>query len=112
MVRSSTVNSIKSLIGRYRVAPYGTSNEPGYICIIRKGNLVRFGFSRRPKDKLINKSNSKDAQELVWYGFTENMLAAKRRAQTYFVKYQEEGDWLKISPLIAMTYFKRYCDKP
>jgi hypothetical protein len=46
-------------------------------------------------------------QELVWYGFTEDMLAAKQEALAYFAEHRTEGDWLHITPLMAMTYLKR-----
>ena len=102
---------LKSLIKRYTVKAVGPANRPGYICVIRKDNLVRIGFSRRPKSKLkrvtrISK-NMEASQELVWYGFTEDMLATKQQALAYFTDHRVQGDWLKITPLMAMTYFKR-----
>jgi hypothetical protein len=102
---------LKALLKRYTVKAVGPANRPGYICIIRKDNLVRIGFSRRPKSKLKrvagNTKNMEVPQELVWYGFTEDMLAAKQQALAYFAEHRAEGDWLKITPLMAMTYFKR-----
>ena len=102
---------LKSLLRKYTVKAVGPADQPGYICIIRQGNLVRIGFSRRPKNKLrrITRTSKEtsEAQELVWYGFTENMLAAKQEALAYFAEHRAEGDWLRITPLMAMTYFKR-----
>ena len=102
---------LKTLIRRYTVKAVGPANRPGYICVIRKDNLVRIGFSRRPKNKLKHVAGTAqkmaDTQELVWYGFTENMLTAKREALSYFSEYRADGDWLRITPLMAMTYFKR-----
>ena len=67
--------------------------------------------SRRPANKLKNVAgtNKEQAslQELVWYGFTEDMLAAKQNALSYFAAHRAHGDWLHITPLMAMTYFKR-----
>lgn len=97
---------LKSLIKKYSVKAVGPSDQPGYICIIRKDDLVRIGFSRRPKTKL-KRVNKESKQEMIWYGFTENMLIAKQEALAYFAEYRTEGDWLRISPLMAMTYFKR-----
>lgn len=111
MVRLNTANSLNTLIKRYRVSPIGPSSQPGYICIVRKGNLIRFGFSRRPKEKLVRSREGSETQELVWYGYTDNMLFAKQRAQAYFSKYHVAGDWLRISPGMAMTYFKRLQNK-
>lgn len=98
---------LKALLRKYTVKPVGPANQPGYICVIRKDNLVRIGFSRRPKNKLKRVKKMEEAQELVWYGFTENMLIAKQEALAYFADCRTEGDWLKITPLMAMTYFKR-----
>lgn len=98
---------LKSLIRKYTVKAVGPSNRPGYICVIRKDNLVRIGFSRRPENKLKRVNKNEEAQELVWYGFTEDMLAAKQEALVYFAGSRAGGDWLNISPLMAMTYFKR-----
>lgn len=98
---------LKTLIRRYMVKAVGPANRPGYICVIRTDNLVRIGFSRRPKSKLKQVSKMKDPQELVWYGFTEDMLAAKQEALSYFAEHRTDGDWLKITPLMAMTYLKR-----
>jgi hypothetical protein len=106
-VGHGAIRMLKSLIRKYTVKAVGPSNRPGYICIIRKGDLVRIGFSRRPENKLKRVKKYEKAQELVWYGFTENMLTAKQAALAYFANYRTEGDWLKISPLMAMTYFKR-----
>ena len=101
----------RSLVRRYTVKAVGPANRPGYVCIIRKDNLVRIGFSRRPKSKLKRVArmakNMEVPQELVWYGFTENMLTAKQQALAYFADHRVEGDWLRITPLMAMTYFKR-----
>ena len=101
-----TIKILKSLVRRYTIKAVGPANQPGYICVIRKENQVRIGFSRRPKSKLKQVGHRGEAQELVWYGFTENMLAAKQAALAYFVDHRTNGDWLKITPLIAMTYFK------
>jgi len=101
------IKVLKSLIRRYTVKAVGPANQPGYICVIRKENLVRIGFSRRPKNKLKQVSKMAEPQELIWYGFTENMLAAKQEALAYFAQHRVHGDWLRITPLIAMTYFKR-----
>ena len=98
---------LKALIRRYTVKAVGPADRPGYICIIRKENLVRIGFSRRPKSKIKQTKKREDAQELVWYGFTEDMLAAKQEALVYCAEHRAEGDWLRITPLMAMTYFKR-----
>jgi len=98
---------LKALIRRYTVKAVGPANKPGYICVIRKDNLVRIGFSRRPKSKLKQVKKMEEAQELVWYGFTEDMLAAKQEALAYFAEHRTDGAWLKITPLMAMTYFKR-----
>ena len=98
---------LKALIRRYTVKAVGPADRPGYICIIRKENLVRIGFSRRPKSKIKQTKKMEDAQELVWYGFTEDMLAAKQEALEYFAEHRADGDWLRITPLMAMTYFKR-----
>lgn len=98
---------LKSLVRKYTVKAIGPSDQPGYICVIRKDNMVRIGLSRRPKTKLKQVNKEKQKQEMVWYGFTENMLAAKQEALAYFAEYRAEGDWLRISPLMAMTYFKR-----
>jgi hypothetical protein len=98
---------LKSLVKRYTIKAVGPANQPGYICVIRKEDLVRIGFSRRPKNKLIQGSKQDEAQELVWYGYTENMLTAKQKALAYFAQHRADGDWLKISPLVAMTYLKR-----
>ena len=101
------IRMLKALIRKYTVKAVGPANRPGYICIIRKENLVRIGFSRRPKSKLKQVKKMEEAQELVWYGFTEDMLAAKQDALGYFAEHRADGDWLKITPLMAMTYFKR-----
>jgi hypothetical protein len=102
---------LKALVRRYTVKAVGPANRPGYICVIRKDNLVRIGFSRRPKSKLIRiarvAKRMEEPQELVWYGFTEDMLTAKQQALTYFADYRADGDWLRITPIMAMTYFKR-----
>lgn len=98
---------LKSLLRKYTVKAVGPSNRPGYICVIRKDNLVRIGFSRRPENKLKKVKRNDEAQELVWYRFTEDMLLAKQEALAYFAEHRTNGDWLKISPLMAMTYFKR-----
>ena len=98
---------LKSFIRKYTVKAIGPSDQPGYICVIRKDNMVRIGLSRRPKTKLKQVNKEKQKQEMVWYGFTENMLAAKQEALAYFAEYRAEGDWLRISPLMAMTYFRR-----
>jgi len=98
---------LKALVRRYTIKAVGPSNQPGYICIIRKEDMIRIGFSRRPKNKLKQVKKIEEAQELVWYGFTEDMLAAKQQALIYFADHRAEGDWLKITPLMAMTYFKR-----
>lgn len=70
----AAIRMLKSLVRRYTVKAVGSTNRPGYICIIRKDNLVRIGFSRRPKSKLkkvVSIAKSMEApQELVWYGFT------------------------------------------
>ena len=101
------IKVLKSLVRRYTVKAVGPANRPGYICVIRKDNLVRIGFSRRPKSKLKQVKKMEDTQELVWYGFTEDMLAAKQEALAYFAEHRADGDWLHITPLMAMTYFKR-----
>lgn len=101
------IRVLKALIRKYTVKAVGPANRPGYICIIRKENLVRIGFSRRPKSKLKQVKKMEEAQELVWYEFTEDMLAAKQEALAYFAEHRANGDWLKITPLMAMTYFKR-----
>lgn len=106
-IGSGALRVLKSLIRKYTIKAIGPSNKPGYICIIRKDNLVRIGFSRRPENKLKKVKKNDEAQELVWYGFTEDMLHAKQNALAYFTEYRANGDWLKISPLMAMTYFKR-----
>jgi len=103
----AAIRVLKSLVRRYTVKAVGPANRPGYICVIRKDNLVRIGFSRRPKSKLKQVKKTEDTQELVWYGFTEDMLAAKQEALAYFAEHRADGDWLKITPLMAMTYFKR-----
>ena len=104
---SGALRVLKSLIRKYTVKAIGPSNSPGYICVIRKDSLVRIGFSRRPENKLKKVKKNDEAQELVWYGFTEDMLMAKQEALAYFAEYRTNGDWIKISPLMAMTYFKR-----
>jgi len=101
------IKVLKSLVRRYTVKAVGPANQPGYICVIRKENQVRIGFSRRPKNKLKQVRNIAEPQELVWYGFTENMLATKQAALAHFAEHRSNGDWLKITPLMAMTYFKR-----
>ena len=108
-VRSGTsaIKAFKSLVRKHTIKAVGPSNRPGYICIIRKDNLVRIGFSRRPENKIKKVKKNEEAQELVWYRFTEDMLIAKQEALSYFSDYRVEGDWLRISPLMAMTYFKR-----
>ena len=98
---------LKAIVKKYTVKAVGPSNQPGYICIIRKENMVRIGFSRRPKSKIKQVKRMEESQELVWYGFTENMLTAKQEALAYFADHRADGDWLKITPLMAMTYFKR-----
>lgn len=35
------------------------------------------------------------------------MLAAKQKALAYFAEHRAKGDWLHITQLMAMTYFKR-----
>ena len=108
----AAIRVLNSLIKRYTVKAVGPANRPGYICIIRKDDLVRIGFSRRPKSKLKRVArmakNMEASQELVWYGFTEDMLAAKQQALAYFTEHRAAGDWLKITPLMAMTYIKRF----
>jgi hypothetical protein len=101
------IRALKSLFRKYTVKAVGPANGPGYICVIRKENMVRIGFSRRPKSKLKQVKKMAEAQELVWYGYTEDMLAAKQEALAYFADHRADGDWLKITPLMAMTYFKR-----
>lgn len=101
------IKTLKSFVRRYTIKAVGPANQPGYICVIRKEGLVRIGFSRRPKNKLIEGNKQDGAQEMIWYGFTENMLAAKQKALAYFAEHRTDGDWLKISPLMAMTYLKR-----
>ena len=101
------IRVLKALIRKYTIKAVGPANRPGYICIIRKESLVRIGFSRRPKSKLKQVKKMEEAQELVWYEFTEDMLAAKQEALAYFAEHRADGDWLKITPLMAMTYFKR-----
>jgi hypothetical protein len=103
---TEAIRILKSLIKKYTVKAVGPSDQPGYICIIRNDDLIRIGFSRRPKTKL-KRVNKESKQEMIWYGFTENMLTAKQQALAYFAEYRTEGDWLRISPLMAMTYFKR-----
>ena len=104
---SEAIRVFKSLARKYRVKAVGPSDQPGYVCVIRKDNLVRIGFSRRPKTKLKRVNKKGLSQEMLWYGFTENMLAAKQEAMAYFADYRADGDWLRISPLMVMTYFKR-----
>jgi hypothetical protein len=106
-VSIEAIRVLKSLVRRYMVNAVGPANRPGYVCVIRKDNLVRIGFSRRPKNKLKQVKKMEEAQELVWYGFTEDMLAAKQQALAYFAEHRADGDWLHITPLMAMTYFKR-----
>ena len=103
----ATLRVLKALFRKYTIKSLGTSDNPGYICVIRKENLVRIGFSRRPKNKLKKVRNSEIPQEMVWYGFTENMLNSKQEALAHFSEYRTNGDWLRITPLMAMTYFKR-----
>ena len=102
------IRVLKALIRKYTIKAVGPANRPGYICIIRKESLVRIGFSRRPKSKLkqVGIGNRGEVQVMVWYGFTENMLAAKQAALAHFADHRTNGDWLKITPLMAMTYFK------
>ena len=104
----AAIRVLKTLVKRYTVKAEGPASRPGYICVIRKDNLVRIGFSSRPKSKLKRVAsmakNMEAPQELVCYGFTEDMLAAKQQALVYFADHRAEGDWLKITPLMAMTY--------
>ena len=60
---------IKTIWDKYRIEPIGTSSNPGYICVIRQGNFVRFGFSRRPRKKILKARGKSNSQELVWYGY-------------------------------------------
>lgn len=101
---------IKTIWDKYRIEPNGTSSNPGYICVIRQGNFVRFGFSRRPKKKILKAHSKGSSQELVWYGYTNNMLATKMEALGYFDDYKAVGEWLRITPHIAITYLKRITD--
>lgn len=101
---------IKTIWDKYRIEPTGTSSNPGYICVIRQGNFVRFGFSRRPKRKILKSRDKGNNQELVWYGYTHNMLAAKMEAMDHFADYKAIGEWLRITPHMAMTYLRRLTD--
>lgn len=101
---TASLGALKTLFRKFTVKALGTSNNPGYICVIRKENLVRVGFSRRPKNKLKKVRKTDIPQEMVWYGFTENMLTSKQMAMAHFSEYRTNGDWLKITPLMALTY--------
>lgn len=98
---------VKAIFDKYRIEANGTSSNPGYVCVIRQGNFVRFGTSRRPKKKIIKTRGRDNYQELIWYGYAGNMLDAKKEAMNYFSKHRAIGDWYRLTPIMAITYLKR-----
>jgi hypothetical protein len=101
---------VKAIFDKYRIEANGTTSNPGYVCLIRQGNFVRFGTSRRPRKKIIKFRGRTNNQELIWYGYTGNMLNAKQEAMNYFSKHRAIGDWYRITPLMAITCLKRMTD--
>jgi len=69
------------------------------IFVIGQEKMLRIE-SRRPKRNLTRVRKNAESQEMVWYGFTENILAAKQKALTNFTNYRADGDWLRITPLM------------